>query len=71
MKEKGLTKVKMKAIDPQNFLAPQKILKLPRAYESLNPGLCPTHSPLATCGEWPFLCGEWLFILIFDNRGDE
>ena len=19
---------------------------------------CPTHSPLATCGEWPFKCGE-------------
>jgi hypothetical protein len=39
MREKGLTKVKMKAIDPQNFFAPQKILKVPRAYESLNPGL--------------------------------
>ena len=22
---------------------------------------CPTHSPIATCGEWPFKCGEWLF----------
>jgi len=21
---------------------------------------CPTHSPLATCGEWSFICGEWL-----------
>jgi len=21
---------------------------------------CPTHSPLATCGEWPVKCGEWL-----------
>ena len=21
---------------------------------------CPTHSPLATCGEWTFECGEWL-----------
>ena len=21
---------------------------------------CPTHSPLDTCGEWPFKCGEWL-----------
>ena len=20
---------------------------------------CPTHSPLATCGEWPIKCGEW------------
>jgi len=19
---------------------------------------CPTHSPLASCGEWPFKCGE-------------
>jgi len=19
---------------------------------------CPTHSPFATCGEWPFKCGE-------------
>jgi hypothetical protein len=39
MREKGLTKVKMKAVDPQIFFAPQKILKVPRAYESLNPGL--------------------------------
>jgi hypothetical protein len=39
MREKGLTKFKMKAIDPQNFFAPQKVLKVPRAYESLNPGL--------------------------------
>ncbi len=22
---------------------------------------CPTHSPLATCGEWPIECGEWIF----------
>ncbi len=22
---------------------------------------CPTHSPLATCGEWTFKCGEWIF----------
>jgi hypothetical protein len=29
MREKGITEVKMKAIDPQNFFA----------YESLNPGL--------------------------------
>ncbi len=21
---------------------------------------CPTLSPLATCGEWPFKCGEWV-----------
>jgi hypothetical protein len=40
MTEKGVTKVKIKAIDPQKFFAPQKILKVPRAYESLNPGLC-------------------------------
>jgi hypothetical protein len=39
IRERGLTKVKMKAIDPQKFIAPQIILKLPRAYESLNPGL--------------------------------
>jgi hypothetical protein len=39
MRERGLTKVKMKAIDPQKFFAPQKIIKVPRAYESLNPGL--------------------------------
>jgi hypothetical protein len=39
MREKGLTKVKMKAIDPQIFFVPQKIQKVPRAYESLNPGL--------------------------------
>ncbi len=39
MREKGLTKVKMKAIDTQNFFAPQKIIKVPRAYESLNLGL--------------------------------
>jgi len=25
---------------------------------------CPTHSPLATCGEWAFKCGEWLFFSI-------
>ncbi len=23
---------------------------------------CPTHSSLATCGEWSFICGEWSFI---------
>ncbi len=39
MREKGFTKVKMKAIDPLNFFALQKILKVPRAYESLNSGL--------------------------------
>jgi hypothetical protein len=39
MREKGLTKVKMKAIDPKKFFAPQKILKVSRAYERLNPGL--------------------------------
>jgi len=25
---------------------------------------CPTHSPLATCGEWPFERGEWLLYQI-------
>jgi hypothetical protein len=44
MRKKGLTKVKMKAIDPQNFFALQKILIVPRAYESLNPGLVITPS---------------------------
>jgi hypothetical protein len=39
MREKGLTKVKMKAIDHQKFFVPVKIQKVPRAYESLNPGL--------------------------------
>jgi hypothetical protein len=39
MREKGLKKVKMKAIDPQKIFARQKILKVPRGYESLNPGL--------------------------------
>jgi hypothetical protein len=39
LREKGLTKVKMKAIDSQIFFSPLKILKVPRAYESLNPGL--------------------------------
>ncbi len=38
-RENGPTKIKIKAIDPQNFFAPQNILLLPRAYESLNPGL--------------------------------
>jgi hypothetical protein len=37
------TKVKMKAIDPQKCFAPQKILKVPRAYETLNPGLHATQ----------------------------
>ncbi len=35
MREEGLTKVKMEA----NFFAPLKILKVPRAYKSLNPVL--------------------------------
>jgi hypothetical protein len=39
MREKRLTKFKMKAIDPPNFFALQKFLKVPRAYESLNPVL--------------------------------
>jgi hypothetical protein len=39
MRGKGLTKVKMKAIDPQKILLCKKILKVPRAYESLNPGM--------------------------------
>ncbi len=42
MREKGLTKVKMKAIDPHFFFASQKILIVPRAYESLNAGLFTT-----------------------------
>ncbi len=46
MREKVLTKVKMKAIDPQKFFAPQKIQKVPRAYESLNPGLTYVHVKL-------------------------
>ncbi len=37
MRKKRLTKVKMKAIDPQKFFA------VPRAYESLNPGLLKSH----------------------------
>ncbi len=28
---------------------------------------CPTHSPLATFGERPFECGEWLLYQIFQN----
>ena len=28
---------------------------------------CPTHSPLATCGEWPIICGKWLSFEIFQN----
>ena len=28
---------------------------------------CPTHSPLATCGEWPFKCGEWLHSQILQD----
>ncbi len=39
MRENGPSKVKMKAIDPQKILAPHKIQKGPRAYESLNPAL--------------------------------
>jgi hypothetical protein len=37
----------MKAIDPQKFFAPQKILKVPRAYESLNPGLLVDQQKIA------------------------
>jgi hypothetical protein len=48
MREKWLTKVKIKAIDPQNFFAPQKNLRVPRAYESLNPGLIILTSKFAT-----------------------
>ena len=33
-------------------------------FNSLNQR-CPTHSPLATCGEWAFKCGEWLYFQIF------
>jgi hypothetical protein len=39
MREKGPTKIKIKAIDPQKNFAPQNILIVPRACESLNPGL--------------------------------
>ena len=28
---------------------------------------CPTHSPLATCGEWPIKCGECLQFQLFKN----
>jgi hypothetical protein len=28
---------------------------------------CPTQSPLATCGEWSFKCGEWLCLIVFQN----
>jgi hypothetical protein len=44
MREKGPTKIKIKAIDPKNLFAPQNILIVPRAYESLNPGLQVMHS---------------------------
>jgi len=27
----------------------------------------PTHSPLATCGKWPFKCGEWLYFQTSQN----
>jgi hypothetical protein len=39
MREKGPTKIKIMAIDPKKFFAQQNILLMPRAYESLNPGL--------------------------------
>jgi hypothetical protein len=39
MREKGPTNIKIKAIDPQRFFAPQNLLIVPRAYKSLNPGL--------------------------------
>ncbi len=48
MREEGPSKVKMKAIDPQKFLAPQKIQKVPRAYESLNPTLVRGHPQMAS-----------------------
>jgi hypothetical protein len=44
MRKKGPTKIKIKAMDPQKFLAPQKILIVPMAYESLNPGLLLTQA---------------------------
>jgi len=34
-----------------------------KVYQRVCHGLdqcCPNHSPHATCGEWPFKCGEWL-----------
>jgi hypothetical protein len=39
VKEKGPTKVKMKAMDPQKNFWLRKYLKMPRAYESPNPAL--------------------------------
>ena len=30
---------------------------------------CPTHSPLATCGEWPIKCGEWHKFQIVQKMG--
>jgi hypothetical protein len=42
MREKGPTKIKIKAIDPQKIFALQNILIVLRAYESLNPGLTKT-----------------------------
>jgi len=49
MREKGLTKVKMKAIDPQKcFKFKFKNLRVPRSYESLNPGLIILTSKFAT-----------------------
>ena len=28
---------------------------------------CPTHLSLATSGEWPFKCGEWLTFQLSQN----
>jgi hypothetical protein len=39
MRKKGLTKVKMKGINPQKNFCSANIKKLPRAYENLNPAL--------------------------------
>jgi hypothetical protein len=53
MREKSLTKVKMKAIDPPKFFALQKFLKVPRAYESLNPGLDTNAEVVSRSGRKP------------------
>jgi hypothetical protein len=39
VREKGPTMVKMKAMDSKKFFLLRKYLKMPRAYESLNPAL--------------------------------
>jgi hypothetical protein len=43
MREKGPTKVQMKGNDPLKIVCSANILKVPRAYESLNPALSVTY----------------------------